>query len=88
MNAQGDIANYYPDFIVKTDERKVFIVETKGLQDLDVPLKMSRLKAWCRDMNSLQTKERFGFVFVEEKPFVEAPPTTFAELVASFSTYQ
>ena len=44
VNADGNISNYYPDFIVKTDDGNIFIVETKGLQDLDVPLKMARLE--------------------------------------------
>ena len=88
VNAEGNISNYYPDFIVKTDAGNIFIAETKGLQDLDVPLKMARLKAWCQDMNGLQTKRRFSFVFVEQKPFEESPPATFENLVASFRTYQ
>lgn len=29
VNADGDISNYYPDFIVKTNGNKIFIVETK-----------------------------------------------------------
>jgi len=40
QNADGDIRDYYPDFIVKRNEREIFIIETKGLEDLDVPLKM------------------------------------------------
>lgn len=34
----------YPDFIVKRNNKSVVIEETKGLKDLDVPLKMARLK--------------------------------------------
>ena len=33
---------------------KVVLVETKGLEDLDVPLKMKRLKQWCEDINKIQ----------------------------------
>ncbi|MDP4030380.1 MAG: DEAD/DEAH box helicase family protein, partial [Gallionella sp.] len=44
VNADGNISNYYPDFIVKTSPKEIYIVETKGLEDLDVPLKMERLK--------------------------------------------
>ena len=31
---QGDIRNYYPDFIVKKSEKEIFIIETKGLEDV------------------------------------------------------
>jgi len=44
VNASGDISDYYPDFLVKTSPADVYVVETKGLEDLDVPLKMERLK--------------------------------------------
>ena len=47
----GDISNYYPDFIVKKTEKDIWIVETKGREDLDDPLKISRLKQWCDDVN-------------------------------------
>jgi len=51
VKADGDISNYYPDFLVKLSDSQVVIVETKGLEDLDVPLKMTRLKQWCGDVN-------------------------------------
>ena len=53
VNADGDI--YYPDFVVKVSDKKTFIIETKGLEDLDVPLKMRRLRQWCEDINRAQT---------------------------------
>lgn len=69
VNAEGNITNYYPDFIVKMDEKNLYIVETKGLKDLDVPLKAARLKKWCEDVNNLQQKNHFDFVFVDEEDF-------------------
>ncbi len=48
VNADGDISNYYPDFLVKLSNNQIVIVETKGQEDLDVPLKMQRLRQWCR----------------------------------------
>ena len=88
VNADGSISNYYPDFIVKTDPKHLFIVETKGLEDLDVPLKMARLKSWCEDINAAQTKILFDFVFVEEAEFIEYAPDTFEALVKNFTTYK
>ena len=58
VNADGDISNYYPDFIVKLIDGSVIIVETKGREDLDVPHKMQRLSRWCEDVNKISSDVR------------------------------
>ena len=88
VNADGNISNYYPDFIVKTDPKSMYIVETKGLEDLDVPLKMARLKKWCKDINQSQKKVSFDFVFVDEEDFNKYKPDSFSGLVSNFGKYK
>ena len=88
VNADGNISNYYPDFIVKTSPKDICIVETKGLEDLDVPLKMERLKKWCEDINATQNKIRCDYVFVEEEEFEKYAPKSFKELVTNFRKYK
>ena len=88
VNADGNISNYYPDFIVKTDEKHIFIIETKGLEDLDVPLKTARLKKWCEDINKAQKKISFDFVFVDEDEFNKYKPDSFESLVRNFRKYK
>ncbi|HPB94136.1 MAG TPA: DEAD/DEAH box helicase family protein [Anaerohalosphaeraceae bacterium] len=88
VNADGDISNFYPDFIVKVSEKEIYIVETKGLEDLDVPLKMERLKQWCLDINAAQSQVRFDFVFVDEENFHKYNPKSFRSLVESFRDYK
>ena len=88
VKADGDISNYYPDFIVKLTDGRVVIVETKGQQDLDVPLKMARLRQWCEDLNQVQTETDFGFVFVDDAGFEKYQPKTFADLFAAFREYR
>lgn len=88
VNADGNISNYYPDFFVKTDEREVFIVETKGLEDLDVPLKIDRLRKWCADINHSQKRIHFDFVFVDEEDFEKYKPDSFSGLVKTFRKYK
>jgi len=88
VNASGDISNYYPDFIVKKSDQEAFIIETKGLEDLDVPLKMERLKQWCSDINQAQSEITYDFVFVDEKSFFEYRPKSFATLVSGFKEYK
>jgi len=50
VKADGDVSNYYPDFLVKLAPNRVVIVETKGREDLDLPLKIARLRQWCEDV--------------------------------------
>lgn len=88
VNADGNISNYYPDFLVKTKPNEIWIVETKGLEDLDVPLKMERLKKWREDINAAQNKIRFDYVFVEEEEFEKYAPKSFGELVNQFRKYK
>ena len=88
VNADGDISNYYPDFIVKTAGGLVVIVETKGLEDLDVPLKMDRLRTWCEDINSIQADIQFDYVFVDEEDFRQYDPKTFSNVLKAFTKYK
>ncbi len=88
VNADGDISNYYPDFIVKLMDGSVVVVETKGLEDLDVPLKMERLSQWCEDVNEISTDVDYDFVFVDEESFRTYSPTTFQQLLDGFTEYK
>jgi len=88
VNAGGDISNYYPDFIVKLSDKQTVIVETKGQQDLDVPLKMARLQQWCEDINQAQQETVFDYVFVDEKSFDKYKPSSFAQLLKAFREYK
>lgn len=88
VNADGDISNYYPDFLVRLSGRCHYIVETKGLEDLDVPQKMARLRQWCEDVNHVQTDVHYDFVFVDEQGFYRYRPASFRQLVDSFRQYK
>ena len=88
VNADGNISNYYPDFLVKLKDESVVIVETKGQEDLDVPLKTQRLKQWCEDINRVQSDVTYDFVFVDEESFKQYSPKSFADLAANFRQYK
>ena len=88
VNADGDISNYYPDFLVKLSNKRIVIIETKGREDLDVPLKMERLRQWCEDINRVQADVEYDFVYVDEESFEPAFPIwiiSFVGLNAVFS---
>jgi type III restriction enzyme len=88
VNADGDISNYYPDFMVKLSDKRIVIVETKGREDLDVPLKMARLRQWCEDVNRVQTDVQYDFVYVDEESFKKYNPTSFRQLLEGFREYK
>ena len=88
VNADGNISNYFPDFIVKQNDGGVYVVETKGQEDLDVPLKMERLKQWCEDINHLQQEVAYNFIYVDEESFNKFHPTNFTQLIKSFREYK
>jgi type III restriction enzyme len=88
VNAGGDISNYYPDFMIKLSDKRIFIAETKGREDLDVPLKMERLRQWCEDVNRVQTDVNYDFVYVDEDSFEKYKPTSFKQLIDGFQEYK
>jgi type III restriction enzyme len=88
VNADGDISNYYPDFLVKLPYKRLVIVETKGQEDLDVPLKMQRLRQWCEDLNRVQTDVVYDFVYVDQESFEQYKPASFRQLVEGFREYK
>ena len=88
VNAHGDISNYYPDFLVKLSNKRVVIVETKGQEDLDVPLKLERLRQWCEDINRVQTDVEYDFVYVDEEGYEKYKPTSFKHLMDGFREYK
>ncbi|MDZ7749412.1 MAG: hypothetical protein U5K43_11845 [Halofilum sp. (in: g-proteobacteria)] len=88
VNADGDISNYYPDFLVKLADGRVVVVETKGQEDQDVPLKMARLRQWCEDINRVQSKVSYDYVFVDEESFEKYGPKSFGDLLSGFREYK
>ncbi|AKJ63953.1 DEAD/DEAH box helicase family protein [Kiritimatiella glycovorans] len=88
VNADGDISNYYPDFIVRVSDGRVVIVETKGQEDLDVPPKMERLRQWCDDVNRAQQEVVYDFIFVDDEGFEKYAPKSFSDVLTGFTKYK
>ena len=88
VNVDGNISNYYPDFLVKLADARTVIVETKGLEDMDVPLKMQRLHQWCEDVNRVQSDVKYDFVFVDQEGFEKYKPKSFRQLTDFFKEYK
>jgi type III restriction enzyme len=88
VNADGDISNYYPDFMVKLSNKQILIVETKGQEYLDVPQKVARLRQWCEDINRVQSDVKYDFVYVDQESFEKFNPVSCRQLVEGFREYQ
>ena len=88
VDTDGNITNYHPDFFVKLTDGPVIVVETKGREDLDVPLKMQRLSQWCEDVNRSSTDVTYDFVYVDQESFDVYRPQTFQQLLYGFREYK
>jgi type III restriction enzyme len=80
----GGIADYYPDFIVKETDADIWLIETKGREDLEGRHKWERLKQWCADATVKDGKRRFRAVFVQEEDWERYRPKTFQAFVSVF----
>ena len=84
QNASGEIKDYYPDFLVKASEKQIYIVETKGREDLDDIKKIERLYQWCNDINEIQEKVKFIGLYVKQEEYEKYKPSNFSQLVSLF----
>jgi type III restriction enzyme len=84
VNAAGEITNYHPDFFVKLSDSEVYVIETKGREDLDVVPKFDRLTQWCDDINKAQSRVNYHVLYVDEDGFSTYRPRRFQQLVESF----
>ena len=84
-NADGAISDFYPDFIVKATPKAIYIVETKGREDLDDPLKIERLQMWCQDINAMQQGIKYTAVYIKQEDYVKYHPKTFGDVINIFS---
>ena len=83
--AEGNIANYYPDFIVNENGTDFCVIETKGREDLDDPYKWERLCQWCSDATAKGGGKRFCPLFVRQEKWEELRPRSFADLRSAFA---
>lgn len=84
QTANGGMGNYYPDFVVKRADGEVWIIETKGREDLDDPRKWERLKTWCRDATRSDPSTSYRPLFVRQEKWDALHPRSFRELRDGF----
>jgi type III restriction enzyme len=84
VKADGDISNYYPDFVVKVAGGEIWLVETKGREDLNDPGKWERLQQWCSDASRLDSGRQYRALFVREEEWERYKPKSFRDAAAVF----
>jgi type III restriction enzyme len=86
VKADGDISNYYPDFVVKLTGGEIWLVETKGREDLNDPGKWERLQQWCSDASRLDSGQQYRALFVREEEWERYKPKSFRDATAVFAS--
>lgn len=84
QSAKGHFRLYEPDFVVRLANGDHWLVETKGLEDLEVARKDARARVWCEDATELtsatDTPQRWQYLKVMEDLFYSHHGRTFARL--------
>jgi len=80
VDKDGFVKNYEPDFVVK-HKNGMFIVETKGREDVDVKFKDQRAEVWAKSVSEL-TKKDWKFIRVNQDKFIKMNPNKLADLLS------
>ena len=68
LSERGGIRHYYPDFVVRLSNGEMMVIETKGLETVEVARKDDRVAQWCRDVSVLTGRD-WHYLKVEERVF-------------------
>ena len=75
---------YYPDFVVKLEGDEYWLVETKGLVDLEVPHKDARARKWCEDASDL-TGQKWSYIRINQEDLNKYRFDSFREVVKTLN---
>ena len=84
VSAGGGLRYYRPDFVVRTPQG-MYVIETKGLETLEVPRKDQRMARWCQDASAL-TDDDWRYVKVPETVFDRTAWESLARLAGAVPT--
>ncbi|MDE2820542.1 MAG: hypothetical protein OXT05_18545 [Chloroflexota bacterium] len=79
-DTRGNLRHYYPDFVVVDDNGVSYLVETKGLEDVEVANKDRSATIWAEQATAL-TGQEWRYVKVLQIDFQKQAPATFADCV-------
>jgi type III restriction enzyme len=81
---RANLRYYYPDFVLQTTAGEMWLIETKGQENIDVQHKDRAAELWCENATRL-TGQTWRYVKVPQKEYQRLQPTEFSELQVSCS---
>ncbi len=79
IDPSGNLRFYEPDFVVVTTDGASYLVETKGMEDVNVASKDRAAQLWCENATVL-TGKPWGYLKVQEKEYKQLQPSLFGEV--------
>jgi len=76
----GYIRYYVPDFIVRT-KGSFYLIETKGMEEVELPMKMKAAHAWCEAVSQV-TGSEWSYVKVSREDLYKYGNIRFRDLVS------
>ena len=79
-DVSGNLRFYEPDFVAVTADNESHLIETKGLEDVNVACKDRAAKVWCENASKL-TGKPWSYLKVPQAEYNRLKPSRFAEVV-------
>jgi type III restriction enzyme len=79
-DSAGNLRYYEPDFVAQTSDGNHYIVETKGLEDVNVANKDRAARLWCENTTRLIGKP-WAYLKVLQTAYKQLQPTRFEDLL-------
>lgn len=82
----GIVRDYRPDFVARTNDGTIWIIETKGREDIEDARKWERLALWCEDATAQDAPNRYRALIVRQDDWEALlnPVRTIEQAVAAF----
>lgn len=84
VRANGQLSTYAPDFVVRDTSGAMFLFETKGREDTDVPRKARAAVAWCEEASKVGPK--WSYVFIPQSATDAMAGGSWPDLVRACAT--
>jgi type III restriction enzyme len=79
-DVSGNLRFYEPDFVAVTTDEVSHLIETKGLEDVNVANKDRAATQWCENATKL-TGKSWSYLKVPQSEYNRLQPSTFADVV-------
>jgi type III restriction enzyme len=79
-DAMGNLRYYEPDFVAVTRDEMHYLIETKGLEDVNVANKDRAAQLWCENA-TLLTGKPWAYIKVQQAEYNSLQPALFADVL-------